>query len=378
MRAPESPETPASEVADPFVVSPTRLSGTKIQKDDFYVKHPQRNIQSEWAAHTDKGTWHETTDDSLELDKSRRIAPYNELEGKSKLAQVPEEPLLPIPASVKEDSGNRSAQQKDGASSGALSVDDIIPVRAHNEDDETNKLPDISSKNTTDTTKTEQMPAAKDASDSQLDESSLDQVDDLAITSQISAWDHIARLQSWQDVQQTSTLLAICLAAWTFDLLLPTALLSAVVLAMSPSLRDACFPTSAIMKNRSAAPSHAATIHQRRRTTNHTPEAAVVGSTFTFTISTTTIASVALPALLLWRYATAYTVYKTATALFGLFFFLRVPAVTLLQGWAGTGVDSSRQRFPQGPDAQCSQEGARDEAAECSSHAPQESASGPD
>jgi len=57
-----------------------------------------------------------------------------------------------------------------------------------------------------------------------------------------STWKHIARLRSWREWKRTSAFLAVYLAAWLLDLIIPTISAFLMVLVLYPPSRTYCFP----------------------------------------------------------------------------------------------------------------------------------------
>lgn len=380
MRTPESPETPASEVTDPFFASPTRMIGTKIQKDDFYIKRPQRNIQSEWAGERRIGA-HETQGDS-----TCTTAPASDLaenvgsEEEKNAIQAPEKPLPVASTRDQNDEGVNPVAQQSIQESLLIPVDEenlsareVEGERAY----ETKQPPDIFEQSGAKTADCGNAPTIVTTSDDSSREL-LDAFDDLPTITQTLHWDHLERLQAWDDVQQTSTLLAIYLAAWTFDLLLPTLIVSTVTIIMSPSLREACLPKTPrkFATNKNGSVTTAAKINEHRRPPKGVTESAIRSalkfaraSNATSALKLTTLASLGLIALLLSRCVTAYAIYKTASAFFGVIFFSSEPAWRRLHGATITGTDRSAKECPQDPDDPCKTEGVGSEVAEISSHA---------
>lgn len=62
----------------------------------------------------------------------------------------------------------------------------------------------------------------------------------------LSAWNHVARLQSWRESRRTSIFLAVYSIAWICDALIPVLVLFLTVLVLAPDVRDAAFPPAPI------------------------------------------------------------------------------------------------------------------------------------
>lgn len=61
-----------------------------------------------------------------------------------------------------------------------------------------------------------------------------------------AAWNHVARLRSWNERDRTLSFLAAYLCAWILDLLVPTTVLFVIVLILAPTARKVAFPPAPI------------------------------------------------------------------------------------------------------------------------------------
>ncbi|KAJ3497064.1 hypothetical protein NLG97_g2185 [Lecanicillium saksenae] len=87
----------------------------------------------------------------------------------------------------------------------------------------------------------------------------------------LSAWGHVARLQSWREGRRTCAFLAIYAVSWLLDILVPTAVVSLVILILMPDMRNVAFPPMPIALIDSKTGGH------------QTPPAGVLGTTDTAT-----------------------------------------------------------------------------------------------
>ncbi|TAQ85817.1 hypothetical protein B7494_g5863 [Chlorociboria aeruginascens] len=62
----------------------------------------------------------------------------------------------------------------------------------------------------------------------------------------VGFWKHIARLRSWRERKRTIAFASVYFLAWAVDFLVPTILIFLIVLIVSPSARDYCFPPAPI------------------------------------------------------------------------------------------------------------------------------------
>lgn len=61
-----------------------------------------------------------------------------------------------------------------------------------------------------------------------------------------AAWNHVARLRSWNERDSTLSFLAVYLCAWILDLVVPTTVLFFIVLILVPTARKVAFPPAPI------------------------------------------------------------------------------------------------------------------------------------
>lgn len=61
-----------------------------------------------------------------------------------------------------------------------------------------------------------------------------------------SAWNHVARLRSWNERDRTLSFLFVYFSAWMLDLLVSTTVLFVIALILAPSARSVAFPPAPI------------------------------------------------------------------------------------------------------------------------------------